>query len=121
MQTNCVDNGPRQGLETFLQAASDDPETVLHYEFMQVSYLLCLLICRCFPGVSVVGCHLQPSSDAFQSNMQDYRVHIKHTDGRFEYIPYFSLPAGMLLYRQYYNYCECHRLRKVPDRLSCHL
>ncbi|GMH45828.1 hypothetical protein BSKO_13791 [Bryopsis sp. KO-2023] len=28
--------------------------------------------------------------------MQDYRVHIKHTDGHFEYIPYFSLPANDL-------------------------
>ena len=37
MGTNCVDNGPRQGLETFLQAASSSPSTVLHYEFMQVS------------------------------------------------------------------------------------
>lgn len=34
--TNCVDNGPREGLESFLQAASSDPDTVLHYEFMQV-------------------------------------------------------------------------------------
>eukprot|EP00898_Chlorokybus_atmophyticus_P003459 jgi/Chlat1/4113/Chrsp26S04124 len=33
--TNCVDNGPREGLEKFLNAASDDPSTVLHYEFMQ--------------------------------------------------------------------------------------
>lgn len=33
--TNCVDNGPRQGLEKFLNAASETPETVLHYEFMQ--------------------------------------------------------------------------------------
>jgi 7-hydroxymethyl chlorophyll a reductase len=30
--TNCVDNGPRQGLEKFLNAASKTPETVLHYE-----------------------------------------------------------------------------------------
>lgn len=30
-----VDNGPRQGLDKFLKAASDDPDTVLHYEFMQ--------------------------------------------------------------------------------------
>ena len=35
VQTNCVDNGPREGLRTFLEAASDDPDTVLHYEFMQ--------------------------------------------------------------------------------------
>ena len=28
--------------------------------------------------------------------MQDYRVHIKHTDGSFEYIPYFCLPANDL-------------------------
>ena len=59
--TNCVDNGPREGLEKFLQAASNEPETVLHYEFMQ-----------------------------------DYRVHLKHTDGSFEKIPYFCLPADDL-------------------------
>jgi hypothetical protein len=29
-------------------------------------------------------------------SLQDYRVHIKHTDGRFEYIPYFCLPANDL-------------------------
>ena len=29
-------------------------------------------------------------------SMQDYRVHIKHTDGSFEYIPYFCLPANDL-------------------------
>ncbi len=28
--------------------------------------------------------------------MQDYRVHIKHLDGSFEYIPYFCLPANDL-------------------------
>lgn len=39
--TNCVDNGPRQGLEKFLKAASSDPNTVLHYEFMQVSPYCC--------------------------------------------------------------------------------
>ncbi|GLJ40977.1 hypothetical protein SUGI_0848240, partial [Cryptomeria japonica] len=33
--TNCVDNGPRKGLDKFLKAASNSPETVLHYEFMQ--------------------------------------------------------------------------------------
>jgi coenzyme F420-reducing hydrogenase beta subunit len=59
--TNCVDNGPRQGLEKFLSAASADPGSVLHYEFMQ-----------------------------------DYKVHIKHTDGSFEYVPYFCLPANDL-------------------------
>ena len=32
--TNCVDNGPRQGLQKFLRAASATPETALHYEFM---------------------------------------------------------------------------------------
>lgn len=30
-----VDNGKRDGLDKFLKAASSDPETVLHYEFMQ--------------------------------------------------------------------------------------
>ncbi len=34
--TNCVDNGPPEGLGKFLKAASSSPETVLHYEFMQV-------------------------------------------------------------------------------------
>ncbi|MCO5563853.1 hypothetical protein L7F22_017502 [Adiantum nelumboides] len=33
--TNCVDNGSRQGLDKFLKLASDDADTVLHYEFMQ--------------------------------------------------------------------------------------
>ncbi|CAA7015312.1 unnamed protein product, partial [Microthlaspi erraticum] len=33
--TNCVDNGKREGLDKFLKAASKEPETVLHYEFMQ--------------------------------------------------------------------------------------
>ncbi|BAT96207.1 7-hydroxymethyl chlorophyll a reductase [Vigna angularis] len=33
--TNCVDNGTREGLDKFLKAASESPETVLHYEFMQ--------------------------------------------------------------------------------------
>ncbi|GKC37837.1 7-hydroxymethyl chlorophyll a reductase, chloroplastic [Tanacetum coccineum] len=33
--TNCVDNGTRDGLGKFLRAASTDPKTVLHYEFMQ--------------------------------------------------------------------------------------
>uniref|UniRef100_A0A6N2N7W3 Coenzyme F420 hydrogenase/dehydrogenase beta subunit N-terminal domain-containing protein n=1 Tax=Salix viminalis TaxID=40686 RepID=A0A6N2N7W3_SALVM len=47
--TNCVDNGTREGLDKFLKAASDEPETVLHYEFMQ-----------------------------------DYKVHLKHLDGRIE-------------------------------------
>ena len=35
MGTNCVDNGKREGLEKFLNAASETPETALHYEFMQ--------------------------------------------------------------------------------------
>ncbi|KAI4365347.1 hypothetical protein MLD38_021340 [Melastoma candidum] len=33
--TNCVDNGTREGLDKFLKAASNEPDTVLHYEFMQ--------------------------------------------------------------------------------------
>ncbi|XP_058724327.1 7-hydroxymethyl chlorophyll a reductase, chloroplastic [Vicia villosa] len=60
--TNCVDNGPREGLDKFLNAASDSPETVLHYEFMQ-----------------------------------DYKVHLKHLDGRIEEVPYFCLPANDLV------------------------
>lgn len=30
------------------------------------------------------------------TRLQDYRVHIKHLDGSFEYIPYFCLPANDL-------------------------
>ena len=33
---------------------------------------------------------------SLQLVLQDYRVHIKHTDGTFEYVPYFSLPANDL-------------------------
>jgi len=33
MGTNCTDNGPRAGLNTFLQAASASPATAKHYEF----------------------------------------------------------------------------------------
>ncbi|CAH9122282.1 unnamed protein product [Cuscuta epithymum] len=60
--TNCVDNGTREGLDKFLNAASDEPDTVLHYEFMQ-----------------------------------DYKVHLKHLDGRIEEVPYFCLPANELV------------------------
>lgn len=28
--------------------------------------------------------------------MQDYQVHLKHTDGHFEKVPYFCLPANKL-------------------------
>lgn len=28
--------------------------------------------------------------------LQDYRVHLKHRDGHFEKVPYFSLPANDL-------------------------
>ena len=35
MGTNCTDNGPREGLEKFLDAASESPSTVIGYEFMQ--------------------------------------------------------------------------------------
>lgn len=61
MGTNCTDNGKAETLPKFLNAASDDPATVQHYEFMQ-----------------------------------DYRVHLKHYDGRFEKVPYFCLPANDL-------------------------
>lgn len=32
---NCTDNGEREGLNKFLHVASSDPDTVVHYEFMQ--------------------------------------------------------------------------------------
>mmetsp|Transcript_24053 Transcript_24053/g.29125 ORF Transcript_24053/g.29125 Transcript_24053/m.29125 type:complete len:514 (-) Transcript_24053:44-1585(-) len=64
--TNCTDNGPREGLEKFLEAASVSPSTVIGYEFMQ-----------------------------------DYKVHIKHSQGSivqgdYETIPYFCLPSNEL-------------------------
>ena len=36
------------------------------------------------------------SPDSSVLARQDYRVHIKHTDGSFEKVPYFSLPANDL-------------------------
>lgn len=42
--TNCVDNGPRKGLEKFLNAASAQPDTVTGYEFMQVCSFGTLLL-----------------------------------------------------------------------------
>ena len=35
MGTNCTDNGRKETLPKFLNAASEDPDTVVHYEFMQ--------------------------------------------------------------------------------------
>lgn len=84
MGTNCVDNGRRETLEKFLSAASARPETALHYEFMQdyrVGHR---------DGQSWTGSH---PHDAHPHRSQ---VHIKHTDGSFEYIPYFCLPANDL-------------------------
>eukprot|EP00889_Picochlorum_renovo_P000764 jgi/Picre1/27794/NNA_000758.t1 len=33
---NCTDNGERESLNKFLNAASEDPDTVTNYEFMQI-------------------------------------------------------------------------------------
>jgi 7-hydroxymethyl chlorophyll a reductase len=44
--TNCADNGPRGGLDKFLDAASTEPARVTHYEFAQVSAAGALLV-RC--------------------------------------------------------------------------
>lgn len=46
-----MDNGTREGLEKFLKAASSDPETVLHYEFMQ-DYKVLLDLLDYFPHKS---------------------------------------------------------------------
>ena len=43
---------------------------------------------------------------------QDYRVHIKHTDGSFEYVPYFCLPGELLFGLQ----CELQAVHHA-DRL----
>ena len=128
--TNCVDNGPRQGLEKFLNAASESPSTVLHYEFVQDYRGGCKACCRRDHGVgfmatwSRIHC-LRVFCGTRNNACSDHRcrhslmvpftpatrlacrrstsdpaiscaVHIKHTDGHFEYIPYFSLPANDL-------------------------
>lgn len=46
MGTNCVDNGKREGLDKFLNAASETPETALHYEFMQVCSAIYLMFLK---------------------------------------------------------------------------
>lgn len=47
-----VDNGTREGLDKFLKAASSEPETVLHYEFMQ-DYKVCAEYCSLFHSLTV--------------------------------------------------------------------
>lgn len=47
-------------------------------------------------GIGPVRHELKQDVSKRSSCMQDYRVHIKHTDGHFEYIPYFCLPANKL-------------------------
>jgi len=41
---SAVDNGTREGLDKFLKAASESPETVLHYEFMQDYKVFCIKV-----------------------------------------------------------------------------
>lgn len=46
---------------------------------------------QCFPAL------LQSSAPLLSwPAVQDYKVHIKHTDGSFEYVPYFCLPGGLV-------------------------
>jgi len=66
MGTNCTDNGPREGLEKFLHAASDSPGTVIGYEFMQ-DYRV----------------HLKHQAGS-------------PIEGDYETIPYFCLPSNHL-------------------------
>lgn len=63
-----MDNGTREGLDKFLKAASTDPETVLHYEFMQdykvwllqfVSYVLGFSISMLELAAVLCGSELQ--------------------------------------------------------------
>lgn len=76
MGTNCTDNGPRAGLATFLEAASDSPSTAKHYEF-HVDY-----------RVHIVH---EESEDGDGVRSPSGRPH-----RRTERIPYFSLPASQL-------------------------
>ncbi|RMZ55180.1 hypothetical protein APUTEX25_005458, partial [Auxenochlorella protothecoides] len=86
--TNCVDNGRREGLAKFLQAASDSPDTVLHYEFMQARAR--------GRKRGERDSRTQYLANPHMKTLQDYRVHLKHRDGHFEKVPYFSLPANDL-------------------------
>lgn len=59
--------------------------------------------CRAWGSSAAMGCRsVLHSHTAFVVLtsvclwLQDYRVHIKHTDGHFEHVPYFSLPANDL-------------------------
>jgi hypothetical protein len=111
--TNCVDNGAREGLAKFLNAASATPATALHYEFMQVWGVVLLFAFYRFwsPGGSPrgstqTGHNAGPQSGVFFPNptpvippppssslhAQDYKVHIKHDDGRYEKV--FSCPSS---------------------------
>lgn len=107
--TNCVDNGPREGLEKFMQAASETPGarrrmrnaggsgTGAHGGRGTSAARACAAggqgerrgvcgavrrrrRCRCArrPSIAETALHYE--------FMQDFRVHIKHTDGHFEYV-----------------------------------
>jgi hypothetical protein len=48
---------------------------------------------------------------------QDYKVHIKHTDGSFEYVPYFCLPGQLRKSKRPHVYPSraCMRLHCVAS------
>ena len=52
----------------------------------------------CQPSIVIRAIHTTQLRKArfVDGPTQDYRVHIKHTDGHFEYVPFFSLPANDL-------------------------
>lgn len=61
-----------------------------------------MLLCFCSVSISCAGgrvlAALGPSLQPWRSLpaaplWQDYKVHIKHLDGSFEYVPYFCLPG----------------------------
>ena len=75
-----VDNGPRQGLDKFLKAASDNPDTVLHYEFMQ-DYKVIRVFRHIFKLHDACFCNLSCQT----------QVQFKHLDGRIEEVFSFLL------------------------------
>jgi 7-hydroxymethyl chlorophyll a reductase len=101
--TNCADNGPRGGLDKFLDAASAEPGRVTHYEFAQVRAewlppwpMRWKLRPKPTTRQPLATRHPPPTTCPPPRQPQDYRVHLRRDDGAYERIPYFCLPAAEL-------------------------
>lgn len=61
-----------------------------------LAYSFKMCVNSCVVGNMSAGYASHADTVVHYEFMQDYKVHIKHTDGSFEYIPYFCLPANEL-------------------------